>query len=341
MLKDGDKWRTQVVHTLEQAKLLEAKLKTEAFNMRELGIIPAPEIQTVWEKYHQHLKLNTKSEAYYGSFWRNHISPVFEGRKLSDITVAELDSFVAQLKEKTHTPSHNSRSKLPKPLKPATIVNILMTIRRLFTFAASKGLYTGANPTKYVSITRHDNRRTDSLTNSELTKLIHVLKTWPNRMAALGLFMCLATGKRAGEVFGLTWSAVNFESHTLRFKVKSRVRDEYQTLPMGNLPRQILLEAGQHTHAKSQLVFHTRTGRKIHYESTWERIKASAGVRPEIRVHDLRHTFATRLASSGEVDIYTLQNLLGHKTIAMTQRYAHLLDERLRQSLAVADKIFA
>ena len=55
--------------------------------------------------------------------------------------------------------------------------------------------------------------------------------------------------------------------------------------------------------------------------------------------HDLRHTFASYLASSGEVDIYTLQNLLGHETIAMTQRYSHLMDGRLRDAVEVADRV--
>ena len=60
----------------------------------------------------------------------------------------------------------------------------------------------------------------------------------------------------------------------------------------------------------------------------------------ETPYHDMRHTFATYLASSGEVDLYTLQKLLNHQTPEMTQRYAHLLDEALIRSANVADKVF-
>ena len=88
-------------------------------------------------------------------------------------------------------------------------------------------------------------------------------------------------------------------------------------------------------------MFHTIQGKQIHYHSIWVRIKAKAKLRECIRPHDLRHTFASRLASSGEVDIFTLQNLLGHKTISMTKRYAHLMDDALKRGICVADKVFA
>jgi integrase len=58
------------------------------------------------------------------------------------------------------------------------------------------------------------------------------------------------------------------------------------------------------------------------------------------RFHDLRHTFASYLASSGQVDIYTLKELLGHKSLTMTQRYAHLINGTLKKAISVADKAF-
>lgn len=58
-------------------------------------------------------------------------------------------------------------------------------------------------------------------------------------------------------------------------------------------------------------------------------------------MHGLRHTFASMLASSGEVDLYTLQRLLTHKSPTMTQRYAHLRDETLKKAANVAGRIIA
>ena len=59
-----------------------------------------------------------------------------------------------------------------------------------------------------------------------------------------------------------------------------------------------------------------------------------------IRFHDLRHTYASHLASSGKVDIYTLKTLLGHKDIKLTERYSHLSNDRLRKSTEVLDTLF-
>lgn len=74
--------------------------------------------------------------------------------------------------------------------------------------------------------------------------------------------------------------------------------------------------------------------------NTWLRIKMRANLPKETRPHDLRHTFASRLLSSGKVDIYQMQKLLGHQDIRMTERYSHLADETLRKAAQSADEIF-
>jgi len=70
------------------------------------------------------------------------------------------------------------------------------------------------------------------------------------------------------------------------------------------------------------------------------RIKKAAGLPEDFRpLHGLRHTFASMLASSGKVDLYTLQKLLTHKSPIMTQRYAHLRDEALRRASELAGEL--
>lgn len=72
------------------------------------------------------------------------------------------------------------------------------------------------------------------------------------------------------------------------------------------------------------------------------RIKKRAGLPPDFRaLHGLRHVYASMLASSGQVDLYTLQKLLTHKSPQMTQRYAHLRDEALRKASDLAGDLIA
>ena len=71
------------------------------------------------------------------------------------------------------------------------------------------------------------------------------------------------------------------------------------------------------------------------------RIRERADLPENFRfLHGLRHNFASRLASSGKVDLYTLQHLLTHESPEMTQRYAHLMDEAMRRAAGVVDEIF-
>ena len=110
-------------------------------------------------------------------------------------------------------------------------------------------------------------------------------------------------------------------------------------------------QSGERKEAKeskiSEYVFPSSSGQ--HYNSglslAWTRMRKRLKREnildiTSFRFHDLRHTYASHLASSGQVDIYTLKTLLGHKDIKLTERYSHLSNERLRQSTEVLDTLF-
>ena len=94
---------------------------------------------------------------------------------------------------------------------------------------------------------------------------------------------------------------------------------------------------------KSRFVFPGRGGRqRTDIKGPVNRIKKKAGLPEDFRpLHGLRHTYASMLASSGKVDMYTLQKLLTHKSPQMTQRYAHLRDEALKRASNLAGDLIA
>ncbi|MCK9240376.1 site-specific integrase, partial [Desulfocurvus sp.] len=111
-----------------------------------------------------------------------------------------------------------------------------------------------------------------------------------------------------------------------------------QIMPMNDLAYEVLEQA--RAARISDYVFPSSTGAYFHsLDNTWKRIRAKAGLQ-DIRMHDVRHTFATNVVAHGE-SLYHLQSLLGHKTGQMTQRYAHLRDEKLRKAANSFNTIFA
>lgn len=340
-IKVGDKWASSSFRTLKDATAYEARLKAA---VAKTGALPnergVPTLKAVWDAFEA---TDLKALAHPRSWttrWHTHISPRFGESKLDKIGPMDLRVFLAELQDYRHPISHNAKSGILVPLAPSTIKKCLQLVGRLYNFARKNQLFDGNNPVEFVEMPEFDNKRTNVIANGDLERLISVLEAWKCRMPALAFYYCLATGKRAGEVFGLTWDDVDFENALVSYKVKSVKIGERQTLPMSDLSRSILMEALRLRVGKASLVFHTETGKLIHYGAIWRRIKAAAGLDKVYRVHDLRHTFASHLANSGNVDIYTLQNLLGQKQIQMTQRYSHLFDGTLKNGLSVASGIF-
>ena len=91
-------------------------------------------------------------------------------------------------------------------------------------------------------------------------------------------------------------------------------------------------------HDNGEFLFPQKT--EATYTNWARQVRDQAGLPKDFRpLHGLRHNFASRLASSGKVDLYTLQKLLTHSSPIMTQRYAHLADQAMLKAAAVADDV--
>ena len=333
MVKKNGRWKTKSVESLQLAQQIEAKWKNEIIIESLIPeSAPIPMLEDIWERFDRLHNANLKSPSFWRKLWNTRVQKEFGNWRLDQIKPQDISEFICSMRSLSRT------GKKGRPLATATIVGYAKLIGRLYSYGIKNGLYDGRNPLKQVELPRFDNQVTNPLTDDELDRLLGVLKSWQNRMVALGFMFCLATGKRTGEVFGLRWEDVDFENAVMRFEIKSMVKGRSQYLPMNEMARGILVEARQERRGRSSLVFHSCNGKQIHYRWPWTRIKEKAGLRKEIRPHDLRHTFASRLISTGKVDLYTLQNILGHKTVAMTKRYAHLADHTLKEALDLVDE---
>jgi len=139
---------------------------------------------------------------------------------------------------------------------------------------------------------------------------------------------------RRGELLKLKWDDIDFERGFIHIRGPKGGKD--QTIPLNQSAR-VVLENHPHND-DSPYVFPGRQGKqRSDFKKPVNRIKERAGLPQDFRpLHGLRHTYASMLASSGQVDLYTLQKLLTHKSPLMTQRYAHLRDEALRRASDLA-----
>lgn len=223
------------------------------------------------------------------------------------------------------------RLRLAKTKKPQTVKHVLALLNRVINFGVKKGLCPGLS--FKIEFPRVDNKKTEDLTPDQLTALLEAIEQDQNLMAANFMKLALFTGMRRGELFRLQWQDVDFDRGFIHIRQPKGGQD--QKIPLNQAARDLLKS---HLRTGSPFVFPGRGGKqRIDINKQVTRIKEAADLPKDFRaLHGLRHVYASMLASSGQVDLYTLQKLLTHKSAAMTQRYAHLRDEALRRASDLA-----
>jgi integrase len=133
------------------------------------------------------------------------------------------------------------------------------------------------------------------------------------------------TGLRRGELFNLLWTDVDFKKKELIIEGTTSKTGQTRHVQLNSQAFSLLED--WHEQAKSDYVFSSpRTGRRFNnIKKSWEGLRKRAGL-VDFRFHDLRHSFASKLVMA-KVDLYTVKELMGHSTIQMTEKYAHLAPE--------------
>ena len=226
------------------------------------------------------------------------------------------------------------RLSLLKTKAPGTVRNVLELVRRIVNFGVKKNLCQGLGFT--VEMPRVNNIKTEDLTPQQLSRLLEVIDTDSNIQAANMMKMALFTGMRRGELFKLRWTDIDLDRGFIHIRDPKGGPD--QVIPLNKSARETV---ETHPRSDSPFVFPGRGGQqRTDIKKQVNKIKERAGIPRDFRaLHGLRHVYASMLASSGKVDMYTLQKLLTHKSPLMTQRYAHLRDETLKKASDLAGEL--
>src|SRR4030042_1832855 len=217
---------------------------------------------------------------------------------------------------------------------PASINRELATMKKAFNLAIKEWEWVEKNPVARVSMEEENNKRDRWLTTEEEGKLLKDCPLWLREL----VIIALNTGMRLGEIISIEWKGVDLFRKTVTvFKSKNK---EPRTIPINQTVFEMLKGKAKVKSIKTNLVFYTETHTmysKTNVDRAF-RIGVKKSKIDNLKFHDLRHTFATRIVQSGK-DLYKVQKLLGHKSPVMTQRYAHHYPESLRDAVEVLDKL--
>ena len=225
--------------------------------------------------------------------------------------------------------------------KAARANRVLATISSLYGWLQKDGGYTGANPAAKVERNQEHGREV-YLTPQQVIDLRNAIgayrtRTQGNDVAADCILFCIATGCRSGEAKKATWDQFDRDLAVWSKPASTTKQKKVHRVPLGPSAQAILQRRREG--ADQPEVFPGKYGAQHikQLRSAWDAVRAMAGL-DGVRIHDLRHTYAS-MAISGGVPLKTIGGLLGHSAIATTNRYAHLYDSDLADAVGKVDAL--
>ena len=278
----------------------------------------APTMMDLWARYDaEALTLKApRSQVDERIMWSNIIKPRLGNLRVQEVRQEDIDDLHRWVTVERRTPVRANRT--------------VEVLRRLFNLAM-RWKWRADNPA--VGVRRNaEDKRHRYLSPEEIARLIAALDNHPEWVSAKALTFLLLTGARRGEVLGATWDMFDMAAGTWTKPAAFTKQRKYHRVPLSSPALSVLEELKG---SDSVFVFAGTSGKPLtDIKRTWASVCKTANI-TDCRIHDLRHSFASILASSG-TSLPVIGRMLGHTQAATTNRYAHLFDEPLR---AAADEV--
>jgi len=213
---------------------------------------------------------------------------------------------------------YNTLDCLPDHLSNATYNRYKAAASVVFNYACRQHNLT-SNPVQLISSLPEDNHRVRYLSASERKRLLIACKDASWSKLYLLVLIAITTGARRGELLGLRWNDIDFERQTAY--VQTTKNGQPKVLPLTN---DVINELTRFKQQDNSLIFNSKVkpDKAFCFNKQWKKALVTAEV-DNFRFHDLRHTTASYLAQSG-ASLLEIADVLGHKQISVTKRYAHL-----------------
>lgn len=254
---------------------------------------------------------------------------------LADLSRALVTEKIEKLSGRSRTLKDGSI----KVIAPARVNRYITGLSHACTIAMNEWEWLETHPLQKISKLREPRGRVRFLDDDERARLLKVCRESRAPMLYPAVVLALSTGMRQGEILGLSWKDVDFSRKVIVLhKTKN---NERRVVPLSGHALELLIGMRKIRQLHSDWVFPApRNPKKIwDCRVAWDAAVIKAGIE-DFRFHDLRHSAASYLAMNGAT-LAELAEVLGHKTLQMVKRYAHLSEAHTHSVVAsMNEKIF-
>ncbi|MFN3981192.1 MAG: tyrosine-type recombinase/integrase [Caldilinea sp.] len=279
----------------------------------------------VEQRYLPYAKTRKRSWETDETMLRNHLLPAFGQRRMDRLGRGEVVAFHQALRDQGYA--------------PGTCNRMLVLLKFIYNCAIRwEVLPKGANPCEGVEPFDDHGARERYLTQEEVQRLWAVLERNRNTQVARIIRLLLYTGCRKREILDARWEEIDFARRTLTIPAARCKSKKTHVVPLSDAALDLLRDIRAARQEDCPWVFvNPATGKppvSIFY--AWDSIRKQAGL-PEVRLHDLRHSFASFLINAGR-SLFEVQKLLGHYDPKVTMRYAHLSPQAMLEAVNVVGR---
>ena len=313
----------------------------------------ASTVADVWANYEEEHLPDKRESSQRGDRdnWERYIKPAIGRIKAHAVETAEIRKLHRKIKARA----------------PYQANRVLALVSKLFNWAKDEMKLPVSNPAKGVKKAPEEKRKR-YLNPEELQRLARVLEEYPNmarhklpksewkhedgklvksrlvrlkrpdpeRMQSANIIrLIMLTGCRKGEALAAKWEQFDLEAGRWTKPAATTKQDQEHVAPLSSAAVELLKGIDQ----QGEYLFPGEDGHQKGIKSAWETIRKRADIE-DVRIHDLRHTYASVLASAGQ-SLPVIGALLGHTQSKTTERYAHLFDDPLRKATEAAGAVLS
>lgn len=308
--------------TLAQARKLAIERKVEhakaAKQTPEVKPILADlTLDSFWnDHFYPHIKIHLRSWKRSEQLFRIRIQPTLGAMKLKDINKREVQLFQNELAKEN--------------LSPASVDHHIKLLKRMLSACVEWG-YLEVNTLRGFRLINADNAKENYLDMDQVNRLVEVLDANSQLMPSWIIKCLVCTGMRLREVTDGRWAEVDLEAGIWRVPAERSKSKMAIIKYLSESAKHVLQQVG--TRGNSEFIFPNTQTDKPYTTITrvWYRLRKLAGIPSNVRLHDLRHTYASLLVQAGR-SLYEAQRLMSHQDHRSTMRYAHLAPKTLQEA---------